>query len=135
MRKFGLMAVFAVPLFAGSFFVSPVQAEPQMLGVIQTASAVPLHCADGNCTAELSSICLHEQRATPTSGHPYTAFNADAIKLTGTRADGSRVSLRAADVLRFAASRGFHTVRVDVPDAVRAEPMGWSLSPSRSSSR
>ena len=90
-----------------------------MLGVVQTASAVPLHCTSGNCTAELSSICLHEQRATPTSGHPYTAFNGDAITVTGTRADGTQVSLRVADVLKFKASRGFHTVRVDVPDAVR----------------
>jgi hypothetical protein len=118
-RKFGLVAIIAVPLFAGTFAVSPSQAAPQMLGVVQTASTVPLHCLDGNCTAELSSICLHEQRATPTSGYPYTAFNADAIKVTGTRADGSQLSLRAADVLSFAASRGFHTVRVDVPDAVR----------------
>tara|TARA_R110002110_G_scaffold260260_1_gene475940 strand:- start:128923 stop:129726 length:804 start_codon:yes stop_codon:yes gene_type:complete len=119
MRKFGLMAVLAVPLFAGAFAASPAQAEPQMLGVVQTASAVPLHCTGGNCTAELSSICLQEQRATPTSGHPYTAYNADAISVTGTRADGTQVALRAADVLKFAASRGFHTVRVDVPDAVR----------------
>jgi hypothetical protein len=114
-----MVAIIAVPLFAGSFAALPAQAEPQMLGVVQTASAVPLHCADGNCTAELSSICLHEQRATPTSGYPYTAFNADAIKVTGTRADGSRVFLNAADVLRFTASRGFHTVRVDVPETVR----------------
>ncbi|MBT3399511.1 MAG: hypothetical protein HOL07_00300 [Rhodospirillaceae bacterium] len=119
MRKFGLMAVFVAPLFSVSLATSPAQAEPQMLGVVQTASAVPLHCTGGNCTAELSSICLHEQRATPTSGHPYTAFNADAISVTGTRADGTQVSLRAADVLKFAAARGFHTVRVDVPDAVR----------------
>ena len=119
MVKFGLMAVFAVSVLAGSLAASSARAEPQMLGVVQTASAVPLHCTNGNCTAELSSICLHEQRATPTKGHPYTAFNADAITVTGTRADGSNISLRAADVLKFAASRGFHTVRVDVPDAVR----------------
>ena len=90
-----------------------------MLGVVQTASAVPLHCTGGNCTAELSSVYLHEQRATPTSGHPYTAFNADAISVTGIRADATQVSLSAADVLKFAGSRGFHTVRVDLPDAVR----------------
>ncbi|MEP4380579.1 MAG: hypothetical protein ABJ215_01750 [Alphaproteobacteria bacterium] len=119
MRKLGLMAIFAVPFLAGALATSPLHADPQMLGVIQTASAVPLHCADGKCTAELSSICLHEERATPTSGHPYTALNAEAITVTGTRADGSQISLDAADVLKFAASRGFHTVRVDVPDKVR----------------
>lgn len=121
MRKIGLIAVFAVPLLAGALSTSPARAEPQILGVVQTASAVPLHCANGNCTAELSSICLHEQRATPTSGYPYTAFNADAITVTGTRADGTTVSLAAADILKFSASRGFHTVRVDVSEAVRRE--------------
>ena len=118
MRKIGLMAVFAAPLFAGALMTSPAQAEPQMLGVVQTASAVPLRCVDGSCTAELSSICLQERRATPTSGYPYTAFNGDAITVTGTRADGSTISLAAADVLKFSASRGFQTVRVDVPGAV-----------------
>ncbi|MBT4908094.1 MAG: hypothetical protein HON62_14525, partial [Rhodospirillaceae bacterium] len=52
MRTFTMVAIIAVPLFAGSFAALPAQAEPQMLGVVQTASAVPLHCADGNCTAE-----------------------------------------------------------------------------------
>jgi hypothetical protein len=121
MGKIGLIAAIAVSLLAGSVFTSSAQAEPQMLGVVQTASAVPLHCASGNCTAELSSICLHEQRATPTSGYPYTAFNADALTVTGTRADGTVVSLRAADVVKFTASRGFHTVRVDIPDTVRRD--------------
>lgn len=119
MRKIRLMAILAAALLSPAFAATSVQAEPQMLGVVQTASAVPLHCTGGDCTAELSSICLHEQRATPTSGHPYNAFNSDAITVTGTRADGTQVSLRAADVLKFVASRGFHTVRVDVPDAVR----------------
>lgn len=119
MRRIGLFAVVALLLVAGSFAAAPARAEPQMLGVLQTASAVPLHCANGNCTAELSSICLNEQRATPTSGYPYTAHNPGAITLTGTRADGSRVALDAADLLTFTASRGFHAVRVDVPDAVR----------------
>lgn len=117
MRKLSIGLALAAPLFA----VTPAHADPQMLGVIQTAAAVPLHCSAGNCTAELTSICLHEARATPTKGYPYTAFNPDAITVTGTRQDGSSVSLRAADVLRFAAERGFHTVRVEVPDAVRRE--------------
>ena len=117
MRRIGAFLVPIVALFAAG--IAPAQAEPQMLGVIQTASAVPLHCMGANCTAELTSICLHEERATPTSGYPYTAFNPDAIVVTGTRADGSRVKLAAADVLTFAAARGFHTVRVDVPESVR----------------
>ena len=117
MRRIGALVIPAMALFAAG--IAPAQAEPQMLGVIQTASAVPLHCSGANCIAELTSICLHKKRATPTSGHPYSAFNPEDISLTGTQADGSRVNLAATDVLTFTAAQGFHTVRVDVPESVR----------------
>ena len=73
MRRIGILLVPAIALFTAG--IAPAQAEPQMLGVIQTASAVPLHCSGANCTAELTSICLHEERATATSGYPYTTYN------------------------------------------------------------
>lgn len=113
MGKISLGLALAVPLLA----VSPANADPQMLGVIETASAVSLHCSTGTCTAELTSICLHEARATPTRGYPYTAHNPEAITLTGTRSDGSTVRLQSTDILQFTAERGFHTVRVNVSEA------------------
>ncbi len=99
-------------------FATGAHADPQMLGVVTTASAVPLHCAGGECSAELTSICLHEQRPTPTEGYPYTPHNADAVRLTGVRADGSVVPLDAGKILRFAAARGFTTVKVSASDNV-----------------
>ena len=99
-------------------FASAAHADPQMLGVITTASAVPLHCAGGQCSAELTSICLHEQRPTPTAGYPYSPHNPESLTVTGTRADGSNVQLDAGKVLHFAAARGFTTVKVSVPDEV-----------------
>jgi hypothetical protein len=121
MRKFGFLAFFAAPLLLSG----AAQAEPQMLGVIQTASAVPLHCDGGDCRAELTSICLHQARATPTRGYPYSAFNPDAISVEGTRADGTPVRLNAAEVLLFAAGRGFTTVQVSLRDGV-AEREGFA---------
>ena len=96
----------------------PAIADPQMLGVIQTASAVPLQCTGAGCTAELTSICLHEKRPTPISGYPYLPHNPDALRVTATRTDGNRVQLNPESILNFAASRGFTTVRVSVPAAV-----------------
>lgn len=121
MRKFGFSAAGCLSVLAAPLFAAGVaHAEPQMLGVIQTASAVPLQCADGECRAELTSICLQQARATPTRGYPYTAFNPDAVSVEGTRADGTRVRLSAAHALAFAAGRGFSTVQVSLRESVIA---------------
>ncbi len=117
MRKFTVAAALSAPL-ALTFGVSPAVADPQMLGVVQTASAVPLHCANGECGAELTSICLQEERATPTPGYRYFAHNPDTIGLTGIRRDGSRVALLVEDALKFAAARGYSAVRVSVPEDI-----------------
>ena len=113
-----LSALAAVPM---ALIAAPASADPQMLGVIQTASAVPLQCSGKVCTAELTSICLHEKRPTPIAGHPYTPYNPDAVDVTGTKSDGTPVRLEAMDVLAFAAARGFATVRVSVPARILAD--------------
>lgn len=97
-------------------------ADPQMLGVLQTAAAVPLHCRNGECGAELTSICLQQERATPTHGYRYFAHDTDAVELVGIRADGSRIALLVEDVLTFSAARGYSAVRVSVAqDVLRAQ--------------
>lgn len=118
MRKLVLAGLAAIPVLLAA---SSADADPQMLGVIQTASAVPLHCSGNTCAAELTSICLHEARPTPTPGYPYTAHNPDALRVTAQRKDGSRVDLDPSDVLNFAAGRGFTTVRVSVPQSVLSD--------------
>jgi hypothetical protein len=121
MRMSGFLAAIAATSFLlGPGVVTPAQAEPQMLGVIVTATPVPLQCAGGECSAELTSICLHQARATPIRGYPYTAFDADAIAVTAREASGRTVSLPAGEVLRFAAARGFSTVRVSLAADVLA---------------
>lgn len=118
MQKLVLAGLAAIPALLAA---PSADADPQMLGVIQTASAVPLHCSGDTCAAELTSICLHEARPTPTHGYPYTVHNPDALRVTALRQDGSRVSLNPDDLLRFTAGRGFTTVRVSVPQTVLAE--------------
>lgn len=115
MRNLVLAGLTAIPVFLGAPLA---HADPQMLGVIQTASAVPLQCSGDTCSAELTSICLHEARPTPTPGYPYTAHNPDALRVMALRQDGSRVDLDSSDVLSFAAGRGFTTVRVSIRQSV-----------------
>lgn len=118
MRTISLSMFAALPFL---FLAGQASADPQMLGVIQTASAVPLHCSGGTCSAELSSICLHEKRPTPISGYPYSPHNPDALQVTAMHMDGTEVQLDPTAILKFVASRGFTTVRVSVPAAVIAE--------------
>ncbi len=115
MHKWVVAAALSAPL-AFVWGITPASADPQMLGVVQTASAVPLHCKNGECGAELTSICLQEERATPTTGYRYFAHNAETIGLTGIRRDGSRVALLVENALNFSAARGYSAVRVSVSE-------------------
>ena len=104
MRKLVVAVALSAPL-ALAFGASPATADPQMLGVVETASAVPLRCHNGECGAELTSICLQELRATPPPGYRYHAHNPETIGLTGIRRDGSRVALVVEEALKFSAAR------------------------------
>jgi hypothetical protein len=117
MRKLIIAAALTAPLTL-TFGASPAAADPQMLGVIETASAVPLRCNDGECGAELTSICLQQARAAPIQGYRYFAHNPDTIGLTGIRRDGSRVAILVDATLKFSAARGYSAVRVSVPQAL-----------------
>ena len=117
MRKLVVAAAFSVALIL-TFGANTASADPQMLGVVETASAVPLHCSNGECGADLTSICLQEKRAAPTPGYRYFAHNADTIGLTGIRRDGSRVAILVEDALKFSSARGYSAVRVSVSEAV-----------------
>ncbi len=90
-------------------------AAPQVLVLVATANPVELDCADGQCSAEFTSLCLQEHRAQPARGTPYLAFNTAAIQVIGERRDGSTVALPTPDTLAFAAERGHTAVKVTLP--------------------
>lgn len=113
----GVLSAFAVLVASAD----SAAADPQMLGIVETASPVPLHCANGECGAELSAICLQEERATPTFGYRYVAHDRQTIELIGIGRDGSRVALAVENALRFAAARGYSAVRVSVHQDVLRE--------------
>ena len=113
LRRFlGILAA-ALPLTLAPLFGA--QAAPQVLVLVATAQPVELNCANGQCSAEFTSLCLQEHRAQPAKGTPYAAFDTAAVQVIGERHDGSTVMLPATPDLAFAAERGHTAVKVSVP--------------------
>lgn len=106
LKKSSMLALIASPLFAVS-----VSAAPQIMAVASTDLDVPVTCERGQCTVELSSICLQEHRASPTIGTAYYVHGQTGFKLTGTTAEGQEISLSHLD-LKIEAARGHNAIKV-----------------------
>lgn len=99
-------------------------ASPQILALLSTDGAVPLHCQGAVCSAELSAFCLERNRATPEAGTPYRAAPNAVLVLVVTAADGGVREIDARRLAEFASVRDMTAVRVTVDrralgDAVR----------------
>ncbi len=93
---------------------SAAHAAPQVLGLIASATPVPLICRGETCSAELTTFCLQEWRPTPELGTTYTPYGGDGVTLVGHRADGSGATLDAED-LEFVTLGGFTSIYVELP--------------------
>ena len=111
MRK-PLFTIF-ISLFLG-FLASAVQAAPQILGVIATATPVPLIFRGEECNAELTTFCLQEWRPPPQLGARYVPTGGEGITLIGHRADGTRVAIDANDV-EFETLGGHSSIYAQIP--------------------
>ena len=105
------LAFTACALIAPSFFAHLALAAPQILAVAATDLKTPVTCEKGECTAELTTICLQEHRGSPNIGTAYYLHEGDMLALTGTTAEGQEISL---DHLNFkiTAARGHNAIRV-----------------------
>jgi len=97
--------------------LAPAQAAPQILGLIAFNEPVPMTCVGGTCTAELSSVCLQQQRPTPATGTVYRPAKGTHITLTVTGPDGVNHRLSVAAALTFKSLRQFSAVKVSLPEA------------------
>lgn len=98
---------------------SPAEAAPQILALLETPAPMPMVCAGGSCTAELSTICLEKHRQMPVPGTPYRAASPEHVRVVLTARDGQRTTLDAGR-LAFRSTRGYSAVEVTVPRAVLA---------------
>lgn len=109
------LRTFAAAAFLPLLATGHAHAAPQALLVVATAEPVELTCEGGRCSAELTSMCLQEYRASPARGTRYTAHDPSQISVWGERLDGSRVRLAVADELRITSERGHSAIRVALP--------------------
>jgi hypothetical protein len=117
MRFKTLAFLTAFLLIAIALVFAPAQAAPQILGLIASAEPVPMTCANGTCTAELSSVCLQQHRPTPPAGTVYRPATRTQITLTVTGPNGIKRRLPVAAALSFTSLRQFSAVKVSLPEA------------------
>ena len=111
-----LMPVYAFIFSAALPFSA--QAAPQILGLIATATPLPLQCADGICIVDVSGVCLQEHRPAPRPGTAYRAAENAALTLVVHTADGSERRRNVAAAVDIVSLRGFNSVAVRLPQQV-----------------
>ena len=114
------LMVAAASLLGAATFAAPAAGAPQAL-LVAAGGEVTLFCEQGECAADLTTICLQPDRDMPARGTAYTVV-ADgdannALVFVGRRADGTIVDLPSAVPLRIAAERHYLAVRVSVEKA------------------
>lgn len=118
---------------------STAWAAPQILAVASAEIPTPIICERGECSAELTTICLQEHRASPQKGQKYYLHEDKKFKITlalnsGGEIDLSNVPLiiqtaRGHSALRVSFKqkhlRGLAagSIRISVPSQVSAIPM------------
>ncbi|MAF47408.1 MAG: hypothetical protein QGH73_01325 [Rhodospirillales bacterium] len=110
----------AVAIFAALPFLvaaTGLEAAPQILGLVASAKPVPLTCAGGTCSAEISAVCLQQQRDVPEPGTAYTPAKGTEITVTATGPDSLRRSLAIAHRVTMRSVRSFTSVLVRLPEA------------------
>ncbi|MEX1034636.1 MAG: hypothetical protein WDZ54_01675 [Sneathiella sp.] len=105
-------ALLTTATLGGAMFAAlPALAAPQILAVAQTDLALPVICNAGECTVELTTICLQEHRASPNPGAGYYVHGDRFFDLTGTTPAGQEISLAHLPVT-ITAARGHNAVRL-----------------------
>ena len=111
-----LFTFFSIVLITALAGFQP-QAAPQILGLVASLKPVPMTCAIGVCSAEITSICLQEHRRSPDSGTAYKPAAGSILNLVMVAGDGSKKTLPVADKVSIKSLRGFMSVAISVPEA------------------
>ena len=118
------------------FIPAAAHAAPQILGLVATASPVPLTCKDGICSVEVSAFCMQSHRFAPNPGTEYTVAADTVLKLIYQDANGLRRQAEVQNLVAVHSSRGYSSIKISLPeDTVRQFSSGSaSLQVSRLSS-
>jgi hypothetical protein len=118
--------IFAGALALFALVTGRAGAAPQILGLMASNGLpTPMRCADGICTAFLTSFCLQEVRAAPNEGQEYTP-SSGGLRLIISRPDGSHLAVPGDDLLTLRLYSGLATVQARLP-AAKLASRGVSL--------
>ncbi len=111
------MPALCLGLLAPALFSFSVSAAPQILAVASTDLPVPLLCEKGDCTAELTAICLQEHRASPQLGTAYYLHETQKLSLVLTDKQGVQTDISNLPY-RLTAARGHSAIKISVKQAL-----------------
>ena len=111
-----LIANFAIILSAAAAFPLAAKAAPQILGLLATATPLPLSCVEGVCSVEVSGVCLQEHRPAPLTGTAYRVAEGSELTLVVQNRAGLRRTLAVAGLVEIRSLRVFSSVSVSLPE-------------------
>lgn len=118
-----IRAVFGFLAFLFASVPAPALAASQILGIVASGEAVPMQCADGECSALLSAFCLQERRLPPDFGTTYRPARPGDVVLAMTMPDGQVRRRDAAGLVHFDSRYGYTAIRAQLTLASLAGPV------------
>lgn len=109
------IALSTAPIALTALFSWNAQAAPQILAVASTDIPLPLTCEKGECSVELTAICLQEHRASPQIGAKYYIHEDQRLTLTLVDKKGNTVDISALP-LDISAARGHTAIKVSLKE-------------------
>jgi hypothetical protein len=105
----------AILVIAGLFILAlrPVQAAPQILGLVASAEPLPMKCENGLCATEASVFCLQKWRMSPVAGTSYHPAGGEGVQLVALTEDGMTIVVPEPE-LQIKALRGHSAVQIGV---------------------
>lgn len=85
---------------------------PQVLGLIASATPIPLTCDGAVCTALVSSFCLQEDRLPPSAGQAYDPAGAGLVTLVLHTTEGGATEVASTGLLSYESEGDFTRTRI-----------------------
>ncbi|MFY0610786.1 MAG: hypothetical protein JXQ99_04605 [Hyphomicrobiaceae bacterium] len=111
-----LIRLFAVIWIGVVAFPFAAVAAPQILGLVATVTPLPLSCAAGVCTVEVSGVCLQEHRQAPRTGTIYRVADGSKLTLVVHDRDGKTRSTVVNKLVEVTSLRLFNSLSISLPE-------------------
>jgi len=117
---FRFLSVASILTLTSFMTLGSAQAAPQALGLVATYGDVELNCGTEGCTAEFTTFCLQQDRASPDRGTPYHVGSGE-IQVAGRTASGDIIQLDPKQSLSLESRRKHMALRMLVPQETLKE--------------